>query len=293
MLACAPAWLASLHPDAEPLLIVWHLTGDEHFLIEAAEKFPKVARVCYTMIYHCGIGSEEAKAWLDRLYLARPLNPEIPFIEASALMTRKDRAGAIKALRRAAGMNHLRRTHQVNGYFTCNAAMTAGEDQAGAIRRAVAIELREDHDALTLRTARQALLEEIQDATAAGDDQRVMDIIAIGLATALKFSDSHDIRVDLAACDLQRKLLESLPGDTEIDAGGDTAPLPAAEMLAAVEEKRASLEALSLRRSEARVWLRTASPEEVFDYYMHPFGDAYATRELLEKLDKGRAQTAH
>ena len=219
-------WLASRGRDAGSLVAMWDVSGEKALLKEASERFPDDPRVCLAMIQQAGKDSAKAIPWIERLIAAEPGNPEGYYLKAAALMNANDRAGALAALRTAATMNGPRDNHLRERIMTVReGALASGAGTGDAAWLALAAALETSTIYTPISAMGPALKQEIADAKAAGNEERMLEIAGLGLGLAARFNDTYTgLIVDsLVASSLERMILNQLSDDTEIGTDGKTA----------------------------------------------------------------------
>jgi hypothetical protein len=251
--------------------------------------------------------TELAMPWIERLMAAEPANPEGLYQKVWALMDGRwvfvdgdlkfnptaDRAGALAALRQAATMSGHRNDHVAERMQTvCEAAIACGVGPGEAERLALDGLLQRSTTSRALAAAREALLQEMADATAAGGEERLMVNIGLGFLTAEKFLESRPLTVkdEVSANSLKECLLQDVPDDAEIGAGGRSVR----SLRSDNEAHREYLLEVEHREEEAAALLRTAS-DETMDTYFHCFmghGEHSARSWLLPDAEAAKRTAA-
>jgi tetratricopeptide (TPR) repeat protein len=280
----AQPWLEARGRNATGLIAMWDLTGDEALLKEAAERFPNDPRVCMAMIAMNSGKASAALPWIERLIAAEPKNPHGYHLKAWALMAAKSPAEALAALTQAAGSASPRNNHAAERARTVReAALAAGMSAGHAARIAIGTPFDRMTDCRVGGSVNRVILDEGAKAKAAGDETRLMEITGLGLTIAESMRGGTLV-LDRFAAQLEQRLLEELPDDTEIGEGGRTAGALRAEIL----ERQAYIKQASGHLSEVEENLRTAS-DEVAAGYADCFlghGERKAVRSLRERLQE-------
>lgn len=277
-------WLDSRGNDAASLIAMWDLTRDEEVLAEVASRFPDDPRVCHAMIARSAGDARQALPWIEGLIAAEPTNPEGFYQQAWALMTLKDRAGAMESLRQAGAATGPRDNHKRDRITTAReAAIAGGASPAEAARLALAPSLQTRTRSPVLTGAAHALQVELGGARGPGSEDRLMNIVGIGLATADKLANGGAVSLSDAreAVDLQTEMLGAIPPDTEIGAGGRTA----GALLQEARERRDSLVKALTAYHSVPALLNTASDEVVVAYanLFQEQGEYAAVQYLLQQ----------
>ena len=279
-------WLDSRGRDAAGLVAMWDLTRDAELLTEAAEKFPDDPRVCMAMI-KC-TAPPARSGWVLSQITAEPANPEGHYLKISSL-AEDDHAGALAALRQAAVLKGPRNDHMAERIQTAReAAIACGVNTGDAARLALTILWLRNLTEGTLHGVLGTLYGELEEAKTSGSEQRLMEIRALGLATAEKFSDDQclSIRDAMDKQQLKSLMMEGLPDDALIGAGGPSVGVLRVE----VNAQRKNLATHHHMEGEADAALQTASDAERVDYLNNylAHGEAEAQKWLLEQAGKAK-----
>ncbi len=218
-------WLESRGRDAASLVAAWDITGEEALLLEAAEKFPGDPRVCLAMIQHAGYDAEAALPWIERLIASEPDNPGAHYLKVSALMKQKDRPAALAALRMAVALKGPNNDHLGARILTVReAALASGASIREAAQVALAGPLSHTTAYQTFTGAIQVLREEIAAAKAAGDQDRLVKLAGLGMATVAHTAggSSKSLIDEHIGMAVEKAVLLELEGDTEFGATGRT-----------------------------------------------------------------------
>jgi hypothetical protein len=232
-------WLASRNRDAASLVAAWDITGDEHLLDEAAERFPNDPRVCVAMINRPG-AKAEALAWVERLIAAEPGNPSGLYWKAQILAESKKPEEALEALRGATATRGKPDNHLRDRMITVReAALASGATVKEAATVALTGPITRNGMPEVAGSTMRLLREQIAAAKAGGDAERVADVAALGVASAehLGLSDAPSLMSVLVRQSMLTAMLKELDSQTEFGTTGKTA----AERLSEVEAERAEL----------------------------------------------------
>lgn len=216
-------WLASRGRDAASLVAAWDITGEESLLDEAAEKFPNDPRVCMAMIARLRDSAEAAMPWIERLIAAEPLNPEGQYLKAWALRKQGDKAAAMEALRTALTMPTKRDSHLRDRILTVREAALAS---GAGIREAATIALSgplQKAPLYQIASTPILIAHELKAAKAAGDQERVLELAGLGLASVARINEEPWLIGDLVSRTMEKSILSELPPETEIGSNGETA----------------------------------------------------------------------
>ena len=272
--------LATVAADADSLLAMWDLTADAHILAEAAEKFPDNVCVCHAMIHQAGSDVEKAMPWIGRLL---PYDTGGKYLHAWALMGSKDRAGALAALRNAAGSPQPPDSHMAERIITARiAAVAIGAEPGDAMRLALHAALRHDSAWRFVSGASEAILAELADAKAEGRDNGILEMTAIGLSAAEGLFKMNQLTLENAweISNLETRVLAFSPGDSSLNLADTRAE--------AQVRRTALLEGLKLEAEVAN--LLAAVPDNIAIQYGNEFlrqGDEQSARFwLLEHAER-------
>ncbi len=292
-------WLDLRGRDAEGLTALFDLTGDKALLAEAAEKFPDDPLVCMLMIRHAGEWKDRLP-WVERLITAEPANPEGLYQKARALIGGEflvitggasviagDRAGALAALRQAASMSGPRNDHLGERMQTAReAALAMGGTAGDAVRLALDLLLPPRRTYASESMNREILFTELREAKASGSDERVMEIIGVGLRNAEKFFDGQQLTImeEMDANQMKAVMMNSCPDNTPIGDGGPSLDVLRDEVTA----RRRYLAEFHHREEEAWAILRTASDDVMVAYFASYManGEFEARKWLLSRPPK-------
>lgn len=216
-------WLASRNRDAASLIAVWDLSGDEKLLEEAARNFPDDARVCAAMVHRLQAGPE-ALEWAERLTAAEPSNPMGWYWKAVILSGSKKPEEALQALREATGKKGEPDAQLRSRMMTAReAALASGANIANAARVAVAGPLEKAGMPLYGKTVR-LVRDQITEAKAAGDLERVADLAALGAASAEHWrrAASPTVMDEIVSTTMLKVALRELDPETEFGSAEKT-----------------------------------------------------------------------
>ena len=281
-------WLSSRHRDASSLVAMWDITGDEALLAEAAEKFPNDPRVCLIMIRQAR-DAEDRLPWIERLLDAEPENPEGYYMKAWALNRLRDRAGSIAALHQAVAINAPRENHLRDRALTVRvAALACGCNERDAAYCALMGPLDWNLTRASLHGVISVIKGEMNEATATGDEDRLLEIAGIGLAMVGSISTSSAGLVFTAsvANSMESELLQKLPADAEI---GTTGRLVAQRRQEVITRARQLMQLNGPINAASRI-MESAS-DAVLTEYVERFallGQEAATLWLLDEAETER-----
>jgi|GEM_PF-2870064 len=258
-------WLEYRGRDAASLIAAWDITGEESLLMEAAEKFPNDPRVCLAMILHTKDDGQKTMPWIERLIAAEPNNSEGYFLKAGALMRDKDRAGALAALRKAVAAGGSLDDHLRERILTVReAALASGASVREAAQLALAAPLMNSTVSQSLGGTGRFVRDEMKDAKAAGNEERMLEIAGLGLATVDRVSKSSAATLmdALIAGTFERAILAELSDDIEIGANGRTV----AQMKEEAAARHSQMQQFLKQAETAEKLLRESSDSVVSEY---------------------------
>jgi hypothetical protein len=220
----AEKWLAGRGRDGSGLIALWDLTGDEDLLAEAARRFPDDPCVVLAMAGRHQDEPAAALPWIDRFIAAEPGNPHGYFLKAWALMSQKDRPGALAALR-ASPPDGRRETHVAErAALLHEAAIASGVAAREADRLSLGAPLSAMLVCRMASGVTRAVLEECRELRKAGREDRVLELTGLGLVIANHLANAPcvTLREFNASLSLEANLLTDLSGDTGIGSGDNT-----------------------------------------------------------------------
>lgn len=231
-------WMQTRGRDAACLVAMWDLTGDKNLLEEASREFPDDPRVCIAMMGLLWSNAREALPWTGRLIAAEPKNPAGYYWKAQMLAKAGRTEEGLEALRTASKVAGRPDGHLRNRNATVREAILAS---GGSIREAAL-------GALAAPTGKPmlagAVLDDLQRAIKAakdaGDEDRMVDLAALGAASSehLGMGNALLLMDEIAMQNTLETMLQSMPPDTEYGNAGKTAGSRLKEIEAEQQEVR-------------------------------------------------------
>ncbi len=225
-------WLESRGRDAVGLIAMWELTGDQRFLQEAHERFPDEPRVWVAMLQD-GL----TPSAIERMIAAEPDNPEWLYQKIELVTTtpgsKYQGDPIISLLRQAAATKGRRDNHLLESMQRVReTSLALGVGPGDAVR--LALVLLDNVSPTVSYAVMQVLGEEHQAAKLSGSEDRVREIMELGIATADKFSSARLLTLSEAGrmFRLKKSLLADLSDDTMIGTSGRTVASFRAELVA-------------------------------------------------------------
>lgn len=258
-------WLESRGRDSGSLIAAWDITGEEALLLEAAEKFPNDPRVCLSMIQHAGKDAEAALPWIERLIATEPENPSGHYLKVSALMQQKDRPAALAALRMAVALKGPNNDHLRDRILTVReAALASGAGIREAAQLALVGPLSHTTAYQTFAGASRVLREEIAEAKAVGDQERLVELAGLGMATVAHTAggSSKSLIDELVGVAVEKAVLLELQGDTEFGTTGRTV----AQQLEDLDQRRTRMSEFLEQSTASESIFNDASDAQVAEY---------------------------
>lgn len=209
-------WLNARGRDATGLITMFDLTGEYMLLEEAEEKFPDNPRVVIAVAQLPEI--DWNMKLIEHLTAVDPKNPEWLYQKVRLIGDHNDydRDAAISVLRQAAALKGRSDNHLVERMQRLrDTSLLLGVGPGDAVRLTLSRQSKYSN-LKAMVAAKSALDAELAAVKATGSEDRVREIIGLGLDTADKLSAAPAIGFaeELFAYQLKLDLLERRPDDT-------------------------------------------------------------------------------
>ncbi len=286
-------WLNARGRDAENLIILFDLTQDNRLLDEARRRFPDDPGVWRALLQY---GREPAWPWIVRLLAEESDNPDVHYLNAWTLLTKKwdyspepNRSAAIAALREASAKSGARDDHVAWRVKAAHdVALRLGIGPGDAVRTALDANPGAPAIDQMIGDIMNALTEERAESKAAGNEAGYLELTNLGLRTLDKFALGHPpgIMRGLEIANQTAALLAEIPDDTELEVGSGL--LAAGILKQMTDERLNKLEALSGQVDYLEHLKETVSDQIMDEYYNRylGFGQMRADTELLKEAEK-------